>query len=70
MDQQVGLRFEARAGDDLACREAIIERGLDQQYTLALLAVVVCDRQEIERLCAVHRAIAEVEFGHRCPAGP
>ncbi|HEU4536769.1 MAG TPA: hypothetical protein VFS00_21745 [Polyangiaceae bacterium] len=64
LDQQVGRGLEPRARDDALARKAVVEPRLDQQHPLALRAVVVGHRQQVQRLGRAHRAVPKVKLGH------
>ena len=63
-DKNIGGGGEARAGRDGVAAKAVVETRFEQEDALALLAVVVGNRQEIHGLGAVHGSITEVELGH------
>ena len=64
LSQSVCLGFEAAPRRDLGGAEARIETRLEEQHALALLAVVVRDREQVHRLRRIHGAVPEVELRH------
>lgn len=65
IDEHVRVGVETRARHDGGCLKARIQAGLHQKDALALRAVIVGNGEQIEGFGAAHRAVAEIEFGHR-----